>query len=177
MFQPYAVGHAPTTDHGEVRWPNPTAKNIIEASVRCGGFTMKTNACAFALGLVLIAATGGAALAQPDYAAPRANGVDYLNGGIGSEQADAMRRMGADYPVQMTFAERNGAADQFVADVHLRVTDSRGRTVVDLPSQGPIFLLQVPPGAYTVEAEHQGDVKTRRFDVAAGGHDRLGFEW
>ena len=66
---------------------------------------------------------------------------------------------------------------EFVADVHVRVTGSDGRTVLDVPSQGPIFLLQLPPGAYTVEAEHQGQVKTRRFDVAPGRHDRLGFEW
>jgi hypothetical protein len=77
----------------------------------------------------------------------------------------------------MTFAERNQGSDEFVADVHLRVTDSSGRAVVDLPSQGPIFLLQVPPGSYTVEAEHDGQVKTQHFDVAAGRHDRLGFEW
>jgi len=85
--------------------------------------------------------------------------------------------MSAEYPVQMTFAERNQGADEFVADVHLRVVDGRGVTLVDLPDQGPIFLLQVPPGDYTVEAEHQGQVKTRRFDVAPGRHDRLGFEW
>lgn len=139
---------------------------------------MKTNPCArMGLALVLATAMSGAALAQPAYATPGADNVDYLNGGIGTEQADRMRRMSGDFPVQMTFAERNEGADEFVADVHLRVTDSDGRTVLDLPSQGPIFLLQVPPGSYTVEAEHQGEVKTRRFDVAAGSHDRLGFEW
>jgi hypothetical protein len=116
-------------------------------------------------------------IAEPARASPGYGGVDYLNGGIGTEQADRMRAMSADYPVQMTFAERNQNMNEFVADVHLRVTDDRGNVIVDLPDQGPIFLLQVPPGAYTAQAARQGEVKTQRFDVAPGRHDRLGFEW
>jgi hypothetical protein len=127
---------------------------------------------------VLIAAMASTtALARAGYGTTRYPSVDYMNGGIGSEQADLMRQMSAEYPVQMTFAERNQGMDEFVADVNLRVTDDHGNVVVDLPDQGPIFLLQAPPGAYTVEAERQGEVKTQRFDVAPGRHDRLGFEW
>ena len=130
------------------------------------------------VGLALVLATMTSARALASETGPMQNGeVDYLNGGIGTEQADRMRAMSADYPVQMTFAERNQGVDEFVADVHLRVSDTAGRTMLDLPAQGPIFLLQLPPGAYTVEAEHQGEVKTRRFEIAAGRHDRLGFEW
>ena len=130
-----------------------------------------------AAALLGIALAAPAALAQSPPDALGASGVDYLNGGIGTEQADRMRQMSAEFPVRMTFAKRNQGMDEFVADVHLRVTDARGRTLVDLPDQGPIFLLQVPPGRYTVEAERQGDVKTRHLDVAENGHDRLGFEW
>ena len=130
------------------------------------------------VGLALVLATMTSARALASETGPMQNGeVDYLNGGIGTGQADRMRAMSADYPVQMTFAERNQGVDEFVADVHLRVRDTAGRTMLDLPAQGPIFLLQLPPGAYTVEAEHQGEVKTRRFEIAAGRHDRLGFEW
>ena len=100
-----------------------------------------------ALALMLAATVGSSALAQTGSTAARYPGTDYLNGGIGTEQADRMRAMSADFPVQMTFAERNQGSDEFVADVHLRVTDESGRTVIDLPSQGPIFLLQVPPGS------------------------------
>ena len=127
--------------------------------------------------LLLAATTGTGALAQPAPASLRAYGIDYLNGGVGTVEADRMRQVSTEYPVQMRFAERNQGADEFVADVRLRVIDEHGRTLVDLPNQGPIFLLQVPPGAYTVEAEHQSEVKTQRFDVTPGHHDRLGFEW
>jgi len=145
-------------------------------------------------GLLLATAIGGHPAAQPREAgAPaispatrstatavgtQAN-VDYLNGGIGKEEADRMREMSSRYPVQMTFSrhDANAGTDEFVADVHLRVIDRAGRTVVDLPAQGPIFLLRLPEGAYTVEAEHDGAVKSRRFDVVAGRHDTLAFSW
>ncbi|HLX29837.1 MAG TPA: hypothetical protein VKV24_15260 [Casimicrobiaceae bacterium] len=139
-------------------------------------------ACAqIGLGLVLAAAIGGTALAQPPDQPARGttqllNG-EYVNGGIGEEQADRMRAMGAQYPIQMVFSERNQGMNEFLADVHVHVMDSGGQTVVDLPSQGPIFLLRVPPGSYTIEAEHQGQVQTRRINVAEGRHDKLVFSW
>jgi len=134
-----------------------------------------------ALPVLLGATMAGAALAQaaPASVLPREGQMGYLNGGIGKEQADLMRDMSPQFPVQMTFSRHNASenTDEFVADVHLRVIDGAGRTVVDLPGQGPIFLLRVPQGSYAVEAEHEGDVKTRRFDVVPGRHQQLAFSW
>lgn len=131
------------------------------------------------LSFLLAAAIAGGATAQTvaTDVLPRQGEMGYLNGGIGVEQADLMRDMSSQFPVRMTFSRHNEGQDEFVADVHLRITDSRGRTVLDLPSQGPIFLLRLPQGSYAVEAEHRGEVKTRRFDVVAGRHDDLVFSW
>jgi hypothetical protein len=131
-----------------------------------------------AMGVLLLLGmtTAGGALAQTN-ALPRQGQMGYLNGGIGEEQADLMRDMSPQFPVRMTFSEHDEGRDEFVADVHLRILDSGGRSVLDLPSQGPIFLLRLPPGSYTVEADHQGEVKTRRFDVVDGRHDNLVFSW
>jgi len=134
-----------------------------------------------ALPVLLGATMAGAAIAQgaPANVIPREGQMGYLNGGIGKEQADLMRDMSSQFPVRMTFSRHNASenTDEFVADVRLRVIDSAGRTLVDLPGQGPIFLLRVPQGSYAVEAEHDGDVKTRRFDVAPGRHQDLAFSW
>lgn len=132
--------------------------------------------------VALFAATLSAgALAQrasPAAATPN-GGIEYLNGGVGKGQADQMRELAARYPVQMTFSRHNGSqgTDEFIADVRLRVSDSAGQTVVNLASQGPIFLLRLPPGSYSVDAEHNGEVKTRRFELAPGAHQDLAFSW
>jgi hypothetical protein len=130
-----------------------------------------------ALAFLIGASLAGTAVGQGRADALGHPEIGYINGGIGQEQADFMRAMGAEYPVQMTFSEHNQGQDEFVADVHLRISDRRGQTVLDLAGQGPIFLLRLPQGSYTVEAEHQGEIKTRRFDVAAGRHDSLSFSW
>jgi hypothetical protein len=134
------------------------------------------------LGLCVLLGTGvvGSATAQtPATNIPRQGQMGYLNGGIGAEQADLMRDMSPQFPVRMTFSQHNGThnTDEFVADVRLRVTDTAGQPVLNLASQGPIFLLRLPPGSYAVEAEHNGEVKTRRFDIVPGRHQELAFSW
>ena len=132
----------------------------------------------FALSLAF-AATATAAHAQASNAVPRTGKMGYLNGGFGEEQADLMRDMSSQFPVRFTFSRHNGTrdTDEFVADVHLRIVDSGGRTVLDLPQQGPILLLRLPEGTYSIEAERNGEVKTRKFDVVAGRHQAIALSW
>ena len=131
--------------------------------------------------LLLGALIEGGALAQTPVtpAVPAAGQMGYLNGGIGEEQADLMRDMSSHFPVRFTFSRHNGThnTNEFVADVRLRVVDSAGQTVLNLAQQGPIFLLRLPEGAYTVEAEHNGELKSRRFQVVSGRHQEIAFSW
>jgi hypothetical protein len=142
---------------------------IIDRVARIGG------------ALLLGALIEGGALAQTPVtpAVPAAGQMGYLNGGIGEEQADLMRDMSSQFPVRFTFSRHNGThnTNEFVADVRLRVVDSAGQTVLNLAQQGPIFLLRLPEGAYTVEAEHNGELKSRRFQVVSGRHQEIAFSW
>jgi hypothetical protein len=142
---------------------------IIDRVARIGG------------ALLLGALIEGGALAQTPVtpAVPAAGQMGYLNGGIGEEQADLMRDMSSQFPVRFTFSRHNGThnTNEFVADVRLRVMDSAGHTVLNLAQQGPIFLLRLPEGAYTVEAEHNGELKSRRFQVVSGRHQEIAFSW
>ena len=136
---------------------------------------------ALAAALLLTALSTAAPLAQAETptAHPEPRQVDYLNGGVGQEQADLMRQMSDRFQVRFMFTQHNGTyrTDEFITGVRLRVTDAAGRTVLDLADQGPIFLLRLPDGTYTVEAEHEGDVKTRRFRIAGDRHQDIGFSW
>ncbi|HEX6138135.1 MAG TPA: hypothetical protein VF059_10770 [Casimicrobiaceae bacterium] len=142
---------------------------------------MDRNKCA-AIGLALLlgaASAGGAAAQTLPANFPRQGEMGYLNGGVGEEQAELMRDMSSQFPIRMTFSQHDGTlgTDEFVADVRLRVTDHTGRTVLNLAGQGPIFLLRLPAGSYSVEAAHHGDVKARRFEVVPGRHENLAFSW
>ena len=42
---------------------------------------------------------------------------------------------------------------------------------------GAMVYLRVPDGTYALEAERNGEVKTRRIDVVGGRHQEIGFSW
>lgn len=129
--------------------------------------------CAMSAGALCIA------LALPAAAQSAAGAVSYISGGFGQEEAARMREIGSEFPLQLTFTRHNGTqnTDEFVADVSVRVRDAAGQMVVDAAAQGPIFLLRVPDGTYALEAERNGEVKTRRIDVVAGRHQAIAFAW
>ena len=133
---------------------------------------------AFVAAAILACTIAAAGAQQPATTAP-SEAVSYLNGGIGQEEAARMREISADFPVGLTFTRHNGTqnTDEFVADVNVRVRDSAGQTVVAAAGQGPIFLLRVPDGTYALEAERNGEVKTRRIDVVGGRHQEIAFSW
>ena len=127
----------------------------------------------------LFACSIASAAAQQPVASTQAGAIRYMNGGFGQEEAAWMREIGVDFPVGLTFTRHNGTqnTDEFVADVNVRVRDAAGQTVVAAAGQGPIFLLRLPDGTYSLEAERNGEVKTRRIDVVGGRHQEIAFSW
>src|SRR5438552_5218059 len=104
--------------------------------------------------------------------------VAYVNGGVGTEEADELRAEARNFPLELTFSRRgDGERAEFVADVHLQILDVEGQVVVDRASQGPIFLAHLPDGQYIVSAEYQGRTQTRRVAVSGARHEALSFHW
>lgn len=130
-----------------------------------------------AVGGAALLATTGLAQAMPAPEAVSHGEATYVNGGIGKLEVEAMHRIASHYPVSMTFAQRNQGANEFVAGVKLRVTDEHGKQVMTLGDSGPLLLLKIPAGKYTVHAEYDGKVKTQSLDVTAGHHERISFLW
>lgn len=103
--------------------------------------------------------------------------VEYVNGGIGQEEADELRTDPRTFPLAIEFSRRGeGERAEFLADIHLLIVDSVGHVVIDR-SAGPIFLAQLPDGQYTISAEYQGRLQTRRVVVQGGRHQAVSFYW
>jgi hypothetical protein len=101
------------------------------------------------------------------------NGITYRTGGIGQPASTALRAAADRYSLMMTFAENNGA---FLNDIKVRITDRRGRSVLDILS-GPILLVDLPPGWYKVQARFAGDTLVKTVQVKGGQHGRLAYAW
>ena len=128
---------------------------------------MKT-ACRLTLIAVLIAATslgasvGSAqAVATPtDNAATRTvrNGVAYITGGVGSDEAAAMRSIASQYSLRMTFLTQGG---QFLSDVAVEIVGPSGASVLNTSTLGPFLYVSLPAGRYQVAAYAAGTKQTR----------------
>jgi hypothetical protein len=102
-----------------------------------------------------------------------------INGGITKDEADLIRQQAQRYPLEITLARRGDTPgrNDFAAQGQIRVTDSAGHVVLDRADAGPIFLADLPAGAYTVEATFNGQTKSQRVQLNGGRHAAITFLW
>jgi len=119
------------------------------------------------LSLATALACAGAALAQPAPGAPAPprvqvqGSVEYLNGGAGEEERNAIVAQSADLPLRIVFSVAGGA--YAVAD-HVDIA-SAGARVLSLDNAGPLLAIKVPPGDYTIDVTVAGKAERRPIKV------------
>jgi hypothetical protein len=102
------------------------------------------------------------------------NGITYLSGGIGEDEAKAIQQTKG-YNLHVTFS--TGPQDEYVPDVDLVIQKAAGQTVLTLSQTGPLVYVQLPAGKYTVVATHKGEVRRDTADVDGGAARNLVFHW
>ncbi|MBB1594128.1 carboxypeptidase regulatory-like domain-containing protein [Achromobacter sp. UMC46] len=103
--------------------------------------------------------------------------VQYVSGGIGIDESEAMKAAARDYPLALTFAaQRDGKAD-YVASVGVAIHDAKGKEVLKATAEGPYMLVKLPAGDYKISATYGGKAQEREVTVQATGTARAVFEW
>lgn len=103
--------------------------------------------------------------------------VQYVSGGIGLDESEALKAAAKDYPLALTFAaQRDGKAD-YVANVAVSIQDAHGKQVLKAESEGPYMLVKLPAGSYKVSATFNGKAQDREVTVQNSGTARAVFEW
>src|SRR5262245_2798152 len=83
--------------------------------------------------------------------------VSYISGGIGSDEAEAMRKAAANYPLTLELATpQGGPRDAYVSNAQVDISDASGKPVLDMTSQGPLVLVNLPSGVYRVAVTWNG---------------------
>jgi len=131
----------------------------------------RLTAGAVILGLALPVA---AVAQQATLPQPQTEGnVTYLSGGIGQDEALAMKEAQKQYPLSMIFTQ----GGEYLANVPVDIRDKSGKTVLHAVSNGPIMLVKLPAGEYRVSAQMNGKTLQHTAKVRAAGNTHLSFNW
>jgi hypothetical protein len=132
------------------------------------------------LGMAMLSPPVASAADEPRL---QSNGaVDYVSGGIGKEEADALKQQSADYSLTLEFATSRSAEGDtspgaYVADVKVDIRDAQGRQMLNTTSIGPLLLVRLPPGDYTIVADWNGVRKQHAVDIPEGARRHVVFMW
>jgi hypothetical protein len=91
-------------------------------------------------------------------------GVQFLNGGTGEQERGAMKALQSEFPLQIVFSGKAGELG--VAD-QVRVLSGQ-QQLVAVDKAGPLLMVKLPPGRYTVEADIAGKTQRRAVHVHNG---------
>ncbi len=104
--------------------------------------------------------------------------VHFITGGIGKQEADAMKQAMKRYPLSLEFVARARSRDEYLASIPVTIKNSRGQVVLRTVSAGPFLLVKdIHPGKYEISAAQNGKTEKRTAAVPAKGAERLVFEW
>jgi hypothetical protein len=118
--------------------------------------------------------------AEPDMSAvtPVTVGeITYLSGGIGKSESVAMRQNAKNYALKIVFVEKTGALEEYLSEVQLQIQDANKNSLLEIVTEGPYFLANLPQGKYFVSAKYQDEVKTQWVTVSKNKHTKLVFWW
>jgi hypothetical protein len=104
--------------------------------------------------------------------------VSYVTGGVGSDEAQAMRAAAADYPLTLELAATgSGPRDEYISGAEVAIRDSRGGSVLDTLTDGPFLLVRLPAGTYIVDVDWHGVHKTKSVEVGASRREHVMLEF
>ncbi|CAI8693578.1 carboxypeptidase regulatory-like domain-containing protein [Burkholderia sp. IT-111MI5] len=140
---------------------------------------MKTSASLVRALLLSATLVGIAPVAADDNLPPvqHTDKVTYLSGGIGLDQSVAIKGVMRDYALVLTFVRRALSGNEYLSDVLVTITDMKGNTILEAPSDGPFMLANLRNGRYAINASYNGQSERYIVNISASRHARHTFIW
>jgi hypothetical protein len=106
------------------------------------------------------------------------NGVEYMSGGVSSDEAELMETVAPRWPATFEFAIKDAKRADFAAEVEVTVRNASGETVLSrVVSDGPFLVARLEPGRYEVEATLGGQMLKQQVEILPGSPTRTLFVW
>lgn len=155
-----------------------------------GNFTLAALAAAVLIGLVGMASlpviAQDSALFAHDSAGPGEASLppvqtqgqaQFLSGGIGKDESDAIKRAAGSWPLVLEFAQLSAGHAAYLSDAKVAIKDATGATVLETVADGPYMLVKLPPGKYAVEAVYQSKTLRREVGLRKGESRTISLLW
>jgi len=101
-------------------------------------------------------------------------GIAYVTGGVGQDEATALRRLAPGYSMRGTFTTASG---EYLSGVAVQIFGSDGKVVFAGTSDGPYLFARLPSGHYRVIATFDSVERTRTLYVPTRGSVRFTLTW
>lgn len=101
-------------------------------------------------------------------------GNTFISGGFGQEEREQLQAMHDRFNLKLVFALDAG---NYLAGIDVRIVDQQGNTLIKARSDGPIFMVNLPSGSYTVVADNVGNEQKRTVSIAGQDMTEVTFTW
>jgi len=91
------------------------------------------------------------------------NEVPYTSGGIGADDMQRLKEVSGNYNLKVICTLNSG---HYLSDVVIQIKDAKGELILDTLSEGPVFLVKLEPGTYTVEASVRNESFSKKITIA-----------
>ncbi len=103
-----------------------------------------------------------------------ADGIKYITGGIGEEEAAAMRGMAKDFTLNLVFSERGGGK---ITGINAVIFNDQGQRVFYIKDAKPLVYVNLPAGKYRVLATYEGEKQGFVVTLENGVNKKLILNW
>jgi hypothetical protein len=115
-----------------------------------------------------------ASAAAPDIQIHDQQGVRYATGGMTKDELDELNKMAPRFPVHIVMVDHKNQHEP-IKGVDVTVRDVSGNVLLQATSEGPLMLVDVTGGRYTVEAAYNGETLKETKDLTGRRYLRLRF--
>ena len=102
--------------------------------------------------------------------------IRYMTGGI-AEEAEMMRAIAKEFPLEIVLIQKSKAREEFLADVKVQLLNASHQLLLETSTEGPYLYVKLPDGQYWVIATFNNEVKKQKVMVRANKHQKVVVWW
>lgn len=103
------------------------------------------------------------------------SGLQYITGGIGEEDASAMRAQAKQFSLNLLFSE--GESGRAATDINVNIYNEKSESIFRIVGSKPMLYVNLPAGTYTILANNAGQKLRHKFTVEDHKSQRIILNW